>query len=136
MRIRVALCQERTPDEATFVPEEPAEVKLREGEPAKLLLQTMKQVRPSVLDGTIFTESKPINDSEAAPLEGNESTAIIVRCIRDLEAQAELHRVPEGAACMGNPTTATAPSAASEPTPDAVSALRQAGAIWKRPPTC
>jgi hypothetical protein len=120
-------CPAPVADAATYVPEEPAETRLREGEPAKMLLQAMKKVRPSVIDGTIFQDSKPIDDSEHAPLEGSDSTAIIVRCIRDLEAQAELHRMPEGAACLGTTPNSTNLPTAVEQNPDAVSALRQAG---------
>ncbi len=127
------LCQSPLPpakDAADFVPEEPTEVRLREGEPAKVLLQTMKQVRPSILDGTIFQESHPINDSDAMPLEGQGSQAIMVRCIRNLEAQAEQHRAPEGTACLSSstpPSHSYAPVESTEAMPDAVAALRQAG---------
>ena len=127
------LCQGPLPpasDAVDFVPEEPAEINLREGEPAKVLLQTMKQVRPSILDGTIFQESRPISDSEAMPLEGDGSQAIMVRCIRNLEAQAERQRVAEGTACLSSSTTPIAPSTpvvSPEAAPDAVAALRQAG---------
>jgi hypothetical protein len=120
---------------AQYVPEEPAETRLRQGnvlesEPAKLLLQTMKQVRPSIIDGTIFQDSRPIDDQEAMPLEGEGSAAIIVRCIRNLEAQAEHQRMPDATACLTTTTAPVAPSPLMTPpeaTPEAVSALRQAG---------
>jgi hypothetical protein len=124
------LCQSPLPkaeDAAEYVPEEPAEVKLREGEPAKVLLQAMKQVRPSILDGTIFQDSRPIDDAEAMPLEGEGSAAIIVRCIRNLEAQADRHRLPEGTACVSSSPAPAAPTAVPEASPEAVAALRQAG---------
>jgi hypothetical protein len=115
---------------AQYVPEEPAETRLREGEPAKLLLQTMKQVRPSIIDGTIFQDSRPIADSEAMPLEGEGSAAIIVRCIRNLEAQAEHQRMPVATTSLISTPAPDAPSTlmpSPETTPEAVSALRQAG---------
>lgn len=68
------------------------ETTLETGEPAQVILETMKQVRPSVLDGTLFENAKPIGrqreQAELNPL------GVTVRCIRALDAQQQ--RTAEG----------------------------------------
>jgi|GEM_PF-5707109 hypothetical protein len=116
--------------EAQSLPTLPGNEPLRDNEAAKILLDTMKQVQPSMLQGTIFQEARPLGENSIVGHEPVDPTSIMVRCIRELETHnqrtslTETNEEPPATQC---PTESKEKKETAPPmTPVASQALRAA----------